>query len=225
MSLSVIFKKLTISASLTGGLLSFFIFMGSGYTGIILMSAFFVLGSSATSWRIKTKQTLGLAEINKGRRNAAQVIANAGVPAILGLIAYIFPLQKDIFSLMIACAFSSATADTLSSELGNIYGSNFYNIVTFKKDERGLNGVISVEGTFFGFAGSIIISLLYNIGLGRSLKSIMIIILAGTLGNIADSIIGATSERKQILNNNLVNFCNTLIASMAGFVLYIIMRN
>jgi len=222
MYLSVKFKKLTVSASLTGGLLSLLIFIGCGYTPLILMAAFFVLGSSATSWRIKTKQALGLAEVNKEKRNAAQVIANAGVAAVLGLIAYFFPLQKDILSLMIASAFSSATADTLSSELGNIYGSKYYNIVTFKKDERGLNGAISIEGTLFGVAASVIISLLYTIGFGWNLKNIMIIIFAGTLGNIADSLIGATAERRHIFNNDLVNFCNTLVASLVGLALYVI---
>lgn len=225
MYLSVRFKKLTVQASFIGGLLSLFIYIGVGYNALILMTAFFILGSSATSWKIKTKQALALAEINKGKRNAAQVIANAGVAALLGLIAYFFPLQKDILNLMIASAFSSATADTLSSELGNIYGSNYYNIITLKKDKKGLNGVISLEGTLFGIAGSIIISLLYEIGYKWNFENIMIITLAGILGNFADSLLGATVERKHILNNDQVNFCNTLIAAIAGFVLYIIMRN
>jgi len=220
MYLSVKFKKLTVSASLTGGLLSLLIFIGCGYTPLILMAAFFVLGSSATSWRIKTKQALGLAEVNKEKRNAAQVIANAGVAAVLGLIAYFLPLQKDILSLMIASAFSSATADTLSSELGNIYGSKFYNITTFKKDQRGLNGVISVEGTLIGLVGSSIIAIIYAAGLGWHNKNMLFVILAGTIGNLSDSLLGATVERKHLMGNNIVNFLNTMIAAITTLLLY-----
>src|SRR6059058_6029015 len=86
MYLCVRFKKLTVQASLTGGLLSLFIFIGVGYNALILMTAFFILGSSATSWKIKSKQLLDLAEVNKGKRNTAQVIANTGVAAVFGLI-------------------------------------------------------------------------------------------------------------------------------------------
>lgn len=225
MYLSVLLKKLTITAALTGGLISLFIFIGCGFYTLIFMAAFFILGSAATSWKIKTKQALGLAELNKGKRNAAQVFANAGVAAILGLIAYFIPSQKEVATLMIACVFSSAIADTLSSELGNIYGSNFYNIITFKKDERGLNGVISAEGTVLGIAGSTIIALLHTIEAGLIFKNIIVIITAGTLGNLSDSIIGATAERNKILSNNAVNFLNTLVASIVGFVLYSAFNN
>jgi uncharacterized protein (TIGR00297 family) len=220
--LSILSKKLTVAAAITGGIIGLLVFTGAGYTGIIMMAAFFILGSAATSWKIKTKQQLGLAETNKGRRTAAQVIANAGVPAILGMLAYFYPLQKGIFNLMTAAAFSSATADTLSSELGNIYGSKFYNIITFKKDERGLNGVVSIEGTMFGFAGSIIIAVTYAIGHEWNMHYIILIIAGGTAGNIADSVIGATAERKELVANNTVNFFNTVIAAITALLIFYI---
>lgn len=220
MFMSVYFKKLTLEASLTGGLIGLVVYSGCNYYPLILMAVFFVLGSAATSWKIKTKQLSGLAEINKGKRNAFQVIANAGVASILGAIAFIYPSQVSICNLMIACAFSSATADTLSSELGNIYGSKYYNIITLKKDTKGLNGVISPEGILFGVAGSTIIAMLYSLELTRTFKDVLIIIIAGTCGNLTDSIIGATIERKNLIGNNAVNFINTVTASILGYILY-----
>jgi uncharacterized protein (TIGR00297 family) len=217
---SITFKKLTIIAALTGAVIAWLIFTGTGYTGIIMMTSFFILGSVATSWKIKTKQQLGLAEINKGKRTAAQVIANAGVAALLSIIIWINPLQKEVLSLMVAAVFSSATADTLSSELGNIYGSKFYNITTFKKDQRGLNGVISVEGTLIGLVGSSIIAIIYAAGLGWHNKNMLFVILAGTIGNLSDSLLGATVERKRLMGNNIVNFLNTMIAAITTLLLY-----
>ena len=223
MFMSVYFKKLTLSASLTGGLIALVVYVGCNYYPLIFMAVFFVLGTAATSWKIKTKQLLGLAEINKGKRNAFQVFANAGVGLILGAIAIIAPSKISICNLMIACVFSSATADTLSSELGNIYGSAYYNVLTLKKDIKGLNGVISLEGILFGVAGSAIIALLYYLQLTNNFKDVLIIIIAGTCGNLADSIAGATIERKKLIGNNAVNFINTFTASIIGYILYVLL--
>ncbi len=74
---------------------------------------------------MSAKQKVGLAEKNKGRRTAGQVIANAGVAAILGILAMFYPAKVNLFRLMTAAAIASAAADTLSSELGNIYGKTF----------------------------------------------------------------------------------------------------
>ena len=210
---SVKASKLTASAAITGWLAAFLIFLGAGYAGIAMLAVFFLLGTAATSWRMNMKQRLGLAENNKGKRTAGQVIANAGAAAILGLLAMFFDAKAGLCTFMIAAAFASATADTLSSELGNVYGKTFYNIVTLKKDTRGLNGVISFEGTIIGVLGSAIIAAVYAMFFGINSRFLLIII-AGTAGNFSDSVLGATWERKGYLNNNTVNFLNTAIAAL-----------
>ncbi len=192
------------------------IYLGAGYTGLAMLGIFFILGSSATSYKVKLKQNLGLAEINKGRRTASQALANAGMAALMGIFAWVYPAQASGFRLMLAAGFAAATADTLSSELGNIYGRRFYNIRTWQKDTRGLDGVVSLEGTAFGIAGSIIISLVYAAGFGWS-KQVYWIILAGTAGNIFDSWLGATLERRGYLSNDVVNFFKYLFRSFGSF--------
>ncbi|MCH5597103.1 DUF92 domain-containing protein [Niabella ginsengisoli] len=83
MVLSVLFKKLTIAAALTGGVLSVVIYLGSRFGGVAAMAVFFAIGVLATSWKLKEKQNAGLAEIEKGKRSAGQVFANAGLAALL----------------------------------------------------------------------------------------------------------------------------------------------
>jgi len=212
--ISVKAGKLTVVAAITGWLTGLLIFAGAGYAGAGMLAAFFVLGTGATSWGMSVKQKLGLAEKNKGKRTAGQVIANAGAATILAILLFFYPAKSGVFILMIAAAFSSATADTFSSEMGNIYGRNFYNIITFKKDTRGLNGVISFEGTVIGVLGSSVIAAVYALFFGLTVHFLLIIV-AGTAGNFADSLSGATLERKGHLNNNQVNFLNTAIASLA----------
>lgn len=216
--LSVITHKLNTIAAIIGGVVAVSIFLGAGYIGIAMLAAFFILGSAATSWRINTKSQLGFAEKNKGQRTAGQVLANGGVAAITGLLALIISSEEDLFRVMMAASLASATADTLSSELGTVYGKKFYNILTLKKDARGLDGVISVEGIMIGIIGSAIISSIYSLGFGWS-KNFAWIIVAGTIGNIADSVLGALFERKNHLSNNAVNFLNTLIAALVVLLL------
>jgi uncharacterized protein (TIGR00297 family) len=112
-----------------------------------------------------------------------------------------------------AAAFASATADTLSSELGMLYGRRFFNVISFKSDRCGMDGVISLEGTLIGIAGSCIIAGIYALGWGWSI-SFFFIVLAGTLGNLTDSILGAVLERKGLIGNDMVNFLNTLTAAI-----------
>ena len=220
MLMSVLKKKLTVMAALTGGLLAVIIFTGAGFTGIWLLAAFFILGVSATGWTFNIKTKDGLAEKRQGKRNAGQVFANAGVAAILSLLAIYNTADAAMLNLMLAAGFSAATADTLSSELGNIYGRRYYHILSFKKMQRGVNGAVSIQGTVAGIFGSAVIALVYALGTGWNAPHFLIIIVAGTAGNIADSILGLTLENKGLLNNNTVNFLNTAVGAGVAGVLW-----
>ncbi|MBG9375154.1 DUF92 domain-containing protein [Panacibacter sp. DH6] len=213
---SVLFKKLTITAAVTGGAIAYLLFFSAGYTGVVMLAAFFILGSAATSFKLQLKQQQHLAEENKGKRSVMQVFANAGVAGMLAVLILLQPAYKETLQLMIAASFASALSDTFSSELGNVYGKKFYNISTLKKDTRGLNGVVSMEGLFFGICGSIIIATIAKIGFNYGLKELLIIAVAGLTGNVSDSIIGAVAERKKIIGNNTVNMLNTAIAAVAA---------
>src|SRR5690606_24323244 len=106
--ISMLTKKLTVTAALTGALLGFLIYRGAGITGLAMLTTFFVLGAGATAWKQNTKKQAGLAEINDGRRNTGQVVANAGAAAILALLAKNVG-HTAILQLMIAGCFSAAT--------------------------------------------------------------------------------------------------------------------
>ncbi|MGN6397083.1 MAG: DUF92 domain-containing protein [Mucilaginibacter sp.] len=206
--LSVVAKKLTVSGAGLGFVVGVLVYLGDSYTGIILLTLFFVLGSWATGQGLNKKQALGFAEANKGCRTAGQVFANGGVAAITGALAWYFPSSAHTLQLMLAGSLAAATADTISSELGTLLGRSFYNVVTLKKDKPGLDGVISLEGTLAGAGGCVLIALVYGISHGWDKESIWIII-AGLTGNFIDSLLGATLEKKGIIGNNAVNFMNT----------------
>lgn len=218
-AVSVISRKLTVGGALTGAATAILIFLGFGYTGVSLLAAFFILGTVATVWEKKEKASIKRQHDQSTRRDAGQVLVNGGVAGLAGALSYFFPKEASLFNLMMAASLSSAMADTLSSELGMVYGRRFYNIVSWKNDARGLDGVVSLEGTLIGILGSAIIAMIYTLGL-RWDSSFWIIILAGTIGNLSDSVLGVLLERKSLLTNNGVNFSNTFIAALLAALIY-----
>ena len=214
--LSIRTKKLTAAGAMTAVIVGFLVFTGGGYTGLAMLTAFFVSGTLATSW-MKTEKLQFKAESDRlTERNTWQLLANGGVAAILGLLALLLPQFSALYGLMIAAALASATADTLSSELGMIYGRRSFNIITFSREQKGLDGVVSIEGLLFGLIGSSVIASIYLHGYLWNERFIWIV-LTGTIGNLADSVLGVLFERKHYLSNNLVNFLNTLIAALVMF--------
>jgi uncharacterized protein (TIGR00297 family) len=219
--LSVWQKKLTWLAAFTGVFVGLLIYFASGVSGLVMLAIFFILGSFATTFNFEKKQRIGVAEKNKGQRKASQVLANAGAAGLFSILALLYPQHRQVFLVAIAGSFSTALADTLSSEFGALYGTKFYKITTLKHDTRGLDGVISVEGTLIGFAGSILIAMVY--ALANDFNEMMFfIIIGGTVGNLTDSLLGATVERKGYVGNDVVNFLSTLIGAVVCLLLSLI---
>ena len=212
-ALSTKMQKLTVTGGIMGFIVSVLIFNGAGYTGLAMLALFFIAGSAATGWQAGKKQSTGMTEANSQRRTAAQVVANGGAAAILGGAAWLYPASAHLLQPAIAGSLAAATADTLSSELGTLYGRRFYDIVTFKSAKGGADGVVSIEGTLIGVLGAVAIATVYAIGLGYN-NLVWIILFAGVTGNLIDSVLGATLERTHLIGNNTVNFLNTCTGSI-----------
>jgi len=219
--ISVRTRKLTPGGGFTAILTGLLVFAGTGHTGIILLAAFFILGTLATSHRKDLKAAMQPEGVHPEARNAGQVLANGGTAALMSLLALINPAAADIYTMMLAASLAAATADTLSSELGMVYGRNSFNILTFKKEPRGLDGVVSLEGTLLGAAGALLIALIYAAAAGFG-AAILFITLGGILGNMVDSLLGATLERKHYIGNDGVNFLNTLSGAVVALCLQLL---
>ncbi|RYY41320.1 MAG: DUF92 domain-containing protein [Chitinophagaceae bacterium] len=223
-AIAVLLRKLTPAGGAAGAVVAWALYSGLDYPGLALLGLFFILGTLATSYRKKWKEKAGLRDNIVGRR-AVQVWANGGVAAVCALGAVLTRMWQhgecmpgrhleQGLQLAAAAALSSATADTLASELGNAWGSRYINIRSLRRDVRGVDGAISLEGSLAGLAGSVLIATIYFFLLKNSLGAALLLVAAGTLGNAADSWLGATLQRRGILNNDAVNFCNTLLAAL-----------
>ena len=218
---SYLSKKLTAVAAAIGVLLAVVIYVGAGLPAVVMLAVFFSLGSAATAFKRDYKEGMKVAQAGESKRKPGQVLANAGVPAILAFSNIATGYTQPVLLVMLAAGFASAMGDTLSSELGNVYGRNFYNIVTFKKDQRGLNGVISMEGIVFGIIGSLVIAIIHAVGYSGNI-ALLVVTFSGVIGNLSDSLLGALFERKGYLGNDAVNFLNTAIAAIVALLLMLV---
>ncbi len=217
--LGFISKKIDFNGAITGSVLAMIIFFGAGLESLIALLIFFVLGSYASSWKKDIKKQFSLTQENEGKRGIANALANGGTAVLLSIIAILATDYQHIISMMIIASFATACSDTLSSELGNIYGKKYFNIVTLKSSIRGLDGAISKQGLWFGVLGSLAVEL-STFAFQKDYKLIFILTVSGFLGNIIDSVLGATLQRRRYLNNHHVNFLATLTGSLFSLLFW-----
>ena len=182
-------------------------------SGLPPLALLFVLTFAATRYGRAKKEAHGLSEPRTGRR-ASQVIANLGVAALFAAYSHtqIFLASTLAFGAALA-ALAEATADTLSSEIGQAAAGPAFLISNFRRVPPGTDGAISVAGTLSGLLGAAAVTLA---GLPpHSLKLLVFVPVFGaaTAGLFFDSLLGATLERRGYLGNDLVNFASTAFAA------------
>lgn len=214
---SIALRKIDLAGGIAGWFCSFAIFLGGGWTCLVLLLVFFAGGSFASSWGFAEKQVLGAAQENHGTRSVVHALSNAGVAATCGVLAWLLPNDAMLFKIMLAASLATATSDTFSSEFGTLYGKRFLNILTLKPDTRGTDGVISLEGLAFGLLGSALVAVVFSLGLGWGMWT-MLVLCAGLAANLMDSVLGATLQRRGLMTNHSVNFTATLFGAL--FVLF-----
>ncbi len=213
MLLSHASRKIDAAGVWTGGLIALLIFLGGGFPALGCLLLLFVLGTAASLWRKRQKEALGLAQEGDGQRSARHAFSNAGVAGVCGLLAWVFPAQAALLLIMLVGSLASATGDTWSSELGNLYGRRYLDLRTGKRGQRGQDGVISLEGSLFGALGSLLVAGAYALAASQPVPWLLIL-LAGLGGNLIDSLLGASLQRVGLMTNDAVNFASTFFAAL-----------
>ena len=206
-------RSVDLSGAVVGTLLGTLLYASAGLAGWLLLLAFFVFGTAATKLGYARKKAAGLAQEKGGRRSARHAVANSGVAAICAFFAAATP-HAPIYLAALAGAFATATGDTISSEIGQLWGRRTFLITTLKPVPRGTDGAISLEGTLAGLLASAAIAFLgAALGLYSPLAALLVT-LAAFLGTLLESLIGATLEQRGLFGNEAVNFLNTLCGAL-----------
>ncbi len=171
---------------------------GLGWRGLLLLLGFFVSSS------LLSKKT---------SRNHRQVIANGGIAALSALLGS---------WLAFAGALAAATADTWATEIGRFSPTPPRLITNGARVPAGTDGGMTLLGTVGGIAGAgLIAGLAVGLGPGGSgLGLAMRVAVAGIIGMLLDSLLGATVQGKvRWVDNDVVNLAATLTgAACAGLI-------
>ncbi|WP_455383710.1 DUF92 domain-containing protein [Salinispira pacifica] len=254
-------RAVTLSGAIAGFAVGAAILILAGWTAWFCLGAFFVTSTIASRIGRDRKSGISLVQDKGDRRDAFQVLANGGA----GLIAALLPVaariagsdgahQTDaahLWLVVIAAAFAEANADTWSSEIGVLSRRKPVSIVNRRPILPGMSGGVSPLGFAAAAAGSALVAvvfvastLIFRIAPGPATLAIEagIVVVAGWLGSVLDSLLGATiqpiyltprtgdlTERREnaagpnarirglpFVTNDLVNFLSTVAAAAAA---------
>jgi uncharacterized protein (TIGR00297 family) len=245
-------RAVTRDGALAGFLVGAVTLYVGGFFYWAMLMLFFV--SSTVASRIGATRKSSLARIHEkdDRRDAVQVLANGGV-SLAALV--LFGLTREpAFAVAAAAGFASVNADTWASELGVLSATPPRSIITGDQLPAGASGGVTWMGTIASVGGSALIGLWFmgGIWIQRSLPpgnttvgyglhpftGLAIVVLAGALGSVVDSVLGATiqaqyrdsegsfTERRRsgsvsnelvrgfrVVTNDAVNFLSSLAAA------------
>ncbi len=208
-------KSVDRSGMIAGLLVGLVTFTFIGWPGYAVLMAFFFLGSGATRLGMARKMRLGVAQSKRGARSARHALANCGVGAYLALLVA-GSARPEIFILAYVGAYAAAVFDTVSSEIGQAYGGRPRLITSLRRVPAGTDGAVSLIGTAAGGVAALLIG---GVAWGMNLlpgSALWVVVLAGFLGSTADSILGATLEARGLMDNEAVNFSNTMLGALVG---------
>lgn len=218
--LSYALKMVNLSGFIIGLLIGTILYTFGGYPLFLVLFTFFLMGSLATKFGYSRKKALGVAQERGGARGWKNAAANCSVGVFLSILAMLSPESRQaIFIAGFFGAFATAAADTISSEIGQVLGKHPILITTLRPVPVGTEGAISLEGTVAGVLASIVIcSLGVFFGI-LSVPAAGLCVIAAFVGTMVESYLGATLETMKIIDNELINFMNTLVGAATAMIL------
>ncbi len=191
------------------------VFTFVSWRGYAVLLTFFVLGALSTRLGHERKRQDSVAGDERGRRRAANALANGSVAAACAVFAGVGS-HESVFVAAFACSLAAAAADTVESEIGRVWGRPTVLITTWKPVAPGVDGGISPAGTIAGLLAALVTVVVGSIAGLYPIAMALPLSLLALVATLAESVAGATLETADLLNNDGVNFLNTLLAAVLG---------
>ena len=185
---------LTLGGALAAALLGCSVVLLQGPEWLLPLVLFF--GSSTALGKLLHRPAL-VSDAKHGRaRDAEQVFSNGGIYLLAAALLTGLDAQ-----LAMAVSMAIATADTWASEIGMAMRGRTYDIIGFRRVPPGLSGGISVQGSFAGAAGALLLGLGGGLLMmdelnAASLSVIGVVAAWGMAGMVVDSLLGGVLQAR-----------------------------
>ena len=219
------YKKnlMTPWATVTAYVLAEIIGLCTNIWWVIAFFMFPIVAFLATKWKLKEKMELGLQEGKKGERSVLNLMGVGVIPAAIAIVYAMTGSQQDLLAVAFLSALAVSTSDTVASETG-IWAKKTYMITTLKQIEPGPNGGVSLYGFGTSLLGTLLFALVAYVLIFQrfdlSILYSLVIVAAGMVGNIMDSILGAVLENPGYIGKYTNNCATLLIGAVVGFLLF-----
>jgi len=217
-------RAVTDGGALVGAVVAFLLMNACGLAGFLPLLSVFLLTLLATRWRAERKQNLGVGEHRSGRR-ASQVLANLSTAGVCALAAAAFPEESALLLAGSMAALAEATADTVSSEIGQAAGTAPHLILGLAAVPVGTNGAVSLEGTLAGCIAASVLAWVAAFSNIIPIRWSPLVAAAGVLGMLFDSVLGAIFENRGRMGNDSVNFVSTILAADFSLLALVALRS
>jgi uncharacterized protein (TIGR00297 family) len=164
------------------------VFWGTGWWGLAALFTFFI-GSTAVS-HFCPDPAADRGEAKGGRRDAGQVVANGGAPA-LGALLGLSDHRTGLW--VVAIGLAAAAADTWATAIGATRHASPRHLLTGRPVPPGTSGGVTWRGSAGGAAGAMSVGAVAWLGSGE-LRLFAACLGVGTLGMLVDSLLGATLQ-------------------------------
>lgn len=213
--LALVIGVASVTGMAAGVLMVLLTIVFGGLVWVSMLVAFFGIGGLATKFRYSEKHLRGVAEANRGVRGTGNVLGNTIVAlvAVLGYAAVTGdPTLELFFAFAFAGSIATALSDTLSSEIGGLYDEPVM-ITTFDRVAPGTDGAVSLVGTVAGIVGAGIVAGVFVVLGPVAVVGGVVVTVAGTLGMLVDSVLGASLEGR-LMGNHGVNASATFAGAV-----------
>jgi len=197
-AVSVRGRSLTVSGGVGAIIIGTAIYGYAGWTGYVVLLAFFFSSSILTKVRFSTKAAKGVSELKAGARTIWQTIGQGGVAALFTGIAILYPANPALVAAGFVGSLAEANADTWAVELGVLSKRNPRIITKYSKEvPPGTSGGISPLGELSAVAGSLFVAFVAAVlGVLGSAPLLLFAatVIAAVVGEHVDSVLGATVQ-------------------------------
>ena len=172
--------------------------VSGGFPAYALLMVFF-LSSNAIGRATRSRVPPSGIEEKGDRRDALQVLANSG-SALAALVLHVV-FKHGAFLVAFGAALAAANADTWASELGILSRRPPRHLLSGQELPAGTSGAVSLLGFLSSALGALLVGFFFFLlylppmrSVGLAQRAVVVVIAAGFLGSLVDSLLGATVQ-------------------------------
>ncbi len=212
------FRAVSSSGFLAGISVGGWVSLGLGSPGLLVVGAFFLLGTLSTRWRFAEKERGGLAEPGGGERGAGRVFAKGAIGTALAVAGLFDAFNPGLVRAAFVGSFAAAAADTLGTEVGQVLGTRAFLLLPPGRAKPGTPGAVSLQGLLAGLLGAAVVA---GCGVAAGLLAplaAVVVAVAGLLGSVVESAASPLLRRiplRDLAANLVTTAAGAAIAALA----------